>query len=165
MVKAEAVLTAALMFLTTFVATNAAATNATNAANATNATNAPNAANAPNARSPSVLATNATNATNAANAPNARSPFVFLPIAAKIASGLIGAVKAGSSVKETINSFQSMDYKVKYMVEIENLSDQPLHLVRSEVHSGYVNAPPPPAILPGKGPLYTKLPLMNCSTN
>ena len=138
MAKAAAVLTAALVLLTTFVATNAAAKNAPNAP-------------------------------NAANAPNARSPWVFLTTAAKIASGLIGAgssaVEAGSSVVETINSFQSMDYKVKYMVEIENLSDQPLHLVRSEVHSGYVNAPPPPAILPGKGPLYTKLPLMNYSTS
>ena len=123
MAKAEAVLTAALVLLTTFVATNA-----------TNTTNA---------RSPRGLFTNG----------------------AKIVSGLIGAVKTGSSVVETISSFQSMDYKVKNMVEIENLSDQPLHLVRSEVHSGYVNIPPPPAILPGKDPLYTKLPLMNCSTS
>ena len=137
MAKAAAVLTVALVLLTTFVATNAAAKNAKIAPNAP----------------------------NAANAPNVRSPLVFLTNAAKIASGLFGAVEAGSSVVETINSFQSMDYKVKYMVEIENLSDQPLHLVRSEVHSGYVNAPPPPAILPGKCPLYTKLPLMNCSTS
>ena len=56
----------------------------------------------------------------------------------------------GSSVADTISSFQSMDYSVKYKVEIENFSDQPLELVRSEIHSGYLHNPPSPVIMPGK---------------
>ena len=61
----------------------------------------------------------------------------------------------GSSVADTISSFQSMDYSVKYKVEIENFSDQPLELVRSEIHSGYLHNPPPPVIMPGKKESYS----------
>ena len=47
-----------------------------------------------------------------------------------------------------------MDYSVKYKVEIENFSDQPLELVRSEIHSGYLHNPPAPVIMPGKRESY-----------
>ena len=63
--------------------------------------------------------------------------------------GSRGVIRAGSSVADTNSGFQSMDYSVKYKVEIENFSDQPLELVRSEIHSGYLNNPPPPVIMPG----------------
>jgi hypothetical protein len=45
--------------------------------------------------------------------------------------------------------FQSMSYGVKYLVEIENFTNQPLHLVNFEIHSGHVQCPPSNIIMAG----------------
>ena len=65
-----------------------------------------------------------------------------------------GGISAGASVAGASSGFSTMSDSVRYMVEIDNFTDQPLELVRSEIHSGYVGAPPAPAIMPGEKESY-----------
>ena len=47
-----------------------------------------------------------------------------------------------------------LSHSVKYLVEIENFTDQVLLMARSEIHSGYFDAPPTPEIMPGRKESY-----------
>ena len=61
---------------------------------------------------------------------------------------------AGSIIAQAVSGFQSVDYSVKYMVQIINFTDQPLQLVREEVHSGSMHTRPTPTIMPGGNESY-----------
>ena len=69
-------------------------------------------------------------------------------------SAVAGSISVGASVAETSSGFLKKSNSVQYMVEIENFTDQPLELVRYEVHSGYMGAPPAPVIMPGEKESY-----------
>ena len=53
-------------------------------------------------------------------------------------SAVAGSISVGASVAETSSGFLKKSNSVQYMVEIENFTDQPLELVRYEVHFGYL---------------------------
>ena len=61
---------------------------------------------------------------------------------------------AGSIIAQAVSGFQSVDYSVKYMVQIINFTDEPLQLVREEVHSGSMHTRPTPTIMPGGNESY-----------
>ena len=63
-------------------------------------------------------------------------------------------IAAGTSVAGVAAGFQSMSYGVQYMTEIENFTNQPLILIRSEVVSGYLGSPPTTVVMPGRKESY-----------
>ena len=63
-------------------------------------------------------------------------------------------VERNAPVAQAVSDFESVDYSVKYMLEIINFTDQPLQLVYSEVHSGHMHTRPSPKIMPGRNESY-----------
>jgi len=63
-------------------------------------------------------------------------------------------VECNTSVAQAVSGFESVNYRVKYMLEIINFTNQPLRLVRSEVHTGHMHTPPSPTIMPGRNESY-----------